>query len=667
MRCFNCNAENRPIAKFCVECGNSFNLNDICDNCGKQNRPGSRFCISCGSRIGLKDEFKADSYSQDKFKNLIFEYDKRFPRLKTRGLAVTSVFVLILIVSNIDFDGIKDIDKKNHDNQTQSSPAAPTEVQPQTSTQNIENTLPNAVRAIKDVFGVDAPTGQFKSQNSELVSIWFEQTFQCGNNSIHVVFLKSQELDKSGAVEGGRSTAPSISAATYKKANNDWQFISKQVNFTSIGQFGDAPEIKEAEITRVSTDKIVFLVNSGYSAQGITETGKILIFFDKIEWKNVGFIITDSDNSGTCGPDLSPCYKFSGELSFSSDNKAFPDVLVKKAGSELDGDRKVVVAGIDTYVFDGNNYELIENKKSNSSEEPKGNQNIKNMLDGSVNQDEQKILDNKFALELGVKPPRGDTKNARKYNDEALVLLKNNQFEEASELFASAHELDPSDIEITDNYAYALLKANKLKEAKTISEDAIAMNPGRATTWATLGQVLALQGKINEATASFSIAYRFSKNRLKTHQFFKDANKDELSASLKQARTVAIVWAEKTYEDINSLTDVTNVGAGSQIGAPDNPKQSSSLSSYIQAIANKVNNSWIRSPYFTRGLKCHLQVKLLPGGTVEDVIVTQSSGDPTFDRSAENAVRKASPLPIPNDGELFNQNFRIFTFEFSPD
>jgi len=48
-------------------------------------------------------------------------------------------------------------------------------------------------------------------------------------------------------------------------------------------------------------------------------------------------------------------------------------------------------------------------------------------------------------------------------------------------------------------------------------------------------------------------------------------------------------------------------------------------------------------------------------------VVIGSSGDPIFDRSAENAVRKASPLPVPQDRNLFNQEFRVFTFVFKPE
>ena len=49
-----------------------------------------------------------------------------------------------------------------------------------------------------------------------------------------------------------------------------------------------------------------------------------------------------------------------------------------------------------------------------------------------------------------------------------------------------------------------------------------------------------------------------------------------------------------------------------------------------------------------------------------DAEVIASSGDEMFDNSAVNAVNKASPLPVPNDKELFAKEFRPLTFVFNP-
>ena len=84
------------------------------------------------------------------------------------------------------------------------------------------------------------------------------------------------------------------------------------------------------------------------------------------------------------------------------------------------------------------------------------------------------------------------------------------------------------------------------------------------------------------------------------------------------------------------------------------------------AIQQKVNRNWTRPIAIGKGLQSTIRVKLLPSGDVMEAVVIRSSGDAIFDRSAENAVRKASPLPVPSDPDLFMNKFRTFTFVFKP-
>ncbi len=48
MRCPNCQTENPPTAKFCLECGNRL---VVCPNCGTVNLPMAKFCIECGTSL----------------------------------------------------------------------------------------------------------------------------------------------------------------------------------------------------------------------------------------------------------------------------------------------------------------------------------------------------------------------------------------------------------------------------------------------------------------------------------------------------------------------------------------------------------------------------------------------------------------------------------------
>jgi ribosomal protein L40E len=51
MRCQNCSTENPEGAKFCIQCGNSFQRR--CQKCGFPNPPEARFCSQCGDLIDV--------------------------------------------------------------------------------------------------------------------------------------------------------------------------------------------------------------------------------------------------------------------------------------------------------------------------------------------------------------------------------------------------------------------------------------------------------------------------------------------------------------------------------------------------------------------------------------------------------------------------------------
>jgi TonB family protein len=96
------------------------------------------------------------------------------------------------------------------------------------------------------------------------------------------------------------------------------------------------------------------------------------------------------------------------------------------------------------------------------------------------------------------------------------------------------------------------------------------------------------------------------------------------------------------------------------------PQQQAQIASAIQAIRLKINRSWIRPMTTKHGLKCRVKVRLMADGTVIEAEVIASSGDEAFDTSAQNAVIQASPLPVPADKDVFDRNFRSFTFTFDP-
>lgn len=95
-------------------------------------------------------------------------------------------------------------------------------------------------------------------------------------------------------------------------------------------------------------------------------------------------------------------------------------------------------------------------------------------------------------------------------------------------------------------------------------------------------------------------------------------------------------------------------------------RAASEVDKYRALIRQRVSRSWNRPVGVAKGLKCVVSVRLAPGGEVLLAKVVRSSGSTVFDRSVENAVYKAAPLPLPEDPTLFD-NFREIEFLFSPE
>lgn len=75
---------------------------------------------------------------------------------------------------------------------------------------------------------------------------------------------------------------------------------------------------------------------------------------------------------------------------------------------------------------------------------------------------------------------------------------------------------------------------------------------------------------------------------------------------------------------------------------------------YKALIINAISREWIVPENAAHDAACQFRIRLAPNGTVLEVSITQSSGDPVLDRSAQAAIFKASPLPVPAEADAFN-------------
>lgn len=87
---------------------------------------------------------------------------------------------------------------------------------------------------------------------------------------------------------------------------------------------------------------------------------------------------------------------------------------------------------------------------------------------------------------------------------------------------------------------------------------------------------------------------------------------------------------------------------------------------YKAMIIGAIGRQWILPENVGPGLSSQFRIHLAPNGVVLDVSLIRSSGDPILDRSAQSAIYKASPLPVPSDPSTFNL-FREISLTVRPE
>lgn len=92
-------------------------------------------------------------------------------------------------------------------------------------------------------------------------------------------------------------------------------------------------------------------------------------------------------------------------------------------------------------------------------------------------------------------------------------------------------------------------------------------------------------------------------------------------------------------------------------------------SSYSAYIFERVAGNWNRPPSARRGMEVELLIQLVPTGQVVSVMISKSSGNAAFDRSAEQAVQKAGRFDKLKElpPRVFEDYFRKLRLVFRPE
>ena len=83
------------------------------------------------------------------------------------------------------------------------------------------------------------------------------------------------------------------------------------------------------------------------------------------------------------------------------------------------------------------------------------------------------------------------------------------------------------------------------------------------------------------------------------------------------------------------------------------------LESYAAKIRAKVRGNIVLPPGIAGNPEAIFEVNQLPGGDVLSIRLKRSSGVPALDDAIERAIKKSSPLPLPDDPSQFQRNLEI--------
>ncbi len=90
------------------------------------------------------------------------------------------------------------------------------------------------------------------------------------------------------------------------------------------------------------------------------------------------------------------------------------------------------------------------------------------------------------------------------------------------------------------------------------------------------------------------------------------------------------------------------------------------INDYMARIQAKIKGKVVVPPNMEGNPEARFEVVLLPGGEVLSATMKKSSGNKTYDDAVGRAITSARTLPVPDDPDLFQENFRELTLVFRP-
>ncbi len=211
-------------------------------------------------------------------------------------------------------------------------------------------------------------------------------------------------------------------------------------------------------------------------------------------------------------------------------------------------------------------------------------------------------------------------RKARLQEQERLVALKN----EAEKLaIARKKQIEEEQRHLKQLTLQKELEVKRLEELKTKQQQ--------------------LRKKQQEETEKFALLQK------------KQAEEKAREERLQEEKTKAELEEKKRQAAIQTALD-----------AAKKAQMAGEVDKYKAMIINAISRQWILPENVDKGLSSQFRIRLAPSGAVLEVNLMRSSGDAILDRSAQTAIYKASPLPVPADPVTFDL-FRDISLTVRPE
>lgn len=157
------------------------------------------------------------------------------------------------------------------------------------------------------------------------------------------------------------------------------------------------------------------------------------------------------------------------------------------------------------------------------------------------------------------------------------------------------------------------------------------------------------------------------KEHIKLQKQQEEAKKQAELANKKKMEDLARANQEREAKAKKLLMEQQAAAADqARLTAEKNARLAGEVDKYKAMIINAISRQWILPENANGNLSSQFRIRLAPNGAVLEVSLTRSSGDAVLDRSAQSAIYKASPLPVPSDPDTFNL-FRDISLTVRPE